>query len=54
MIVIEGLPPKNMQDIDSALQEMRMLVEKYTGASVKTEILHTQKRQIELSSMALE
>ncbi|MBI3255804.1 MAG: insulinase family protein, partial [Candidatus Andersenbacteria bacterium] len=48
MIVIEGLPPKSTQDIEQALQELKTLVEKYTGATTRAEILHKERMTTEL------
>jgi lysyl-tRNA synthetase class 2 len=46
MLVVEGLPPVNREDIERILEELGSLVVKFCGGKTHTEILHREYSEI--------
>jgi lysyl-tRNA synthetase class 2 len=46
MLVVEGLPPVNMEDMGRIVEELGSLVERFCGGKTRTEILHRENPEI--------
>ncbi len=48
VLVIESLPPSNLDDLQSAATDLAGLVEKHCGGTIRTHIIDDTHRQIDL------
>jgi DNA/RNA-binding domain of Phe-tRNA-synthetase-like protein len=49
MLVVEGLPPVNREEVDRIVEELRRLVERFCGGETRFEILHEEQPEIVIS-----
>ncbi len=49
LLVVEGLPPVDRDEVKKIIEELSRLIEKFCGGRIRLEILHREKTEIALS-----
>lgn len=51
MLIVEGLPPVNREEVNRIVEELSSLVERFCSGETRTEILHKERLEIVISPL---